>query len=329
MNGLDRLVQLFRIGIVAHLLMGAAVLLGGREVTPEAAATLYGTVLSGGLLLWAWPMALALWHQPALEALRRQRGGTLEHARWLTPSTALRFDDDHLRGRLEIHVGHLWPRHPVLSCRVVLRSTAPLPAACRLFVRLARRPGPVPSHARASAPLGDPEFDARLVYSAGSPEQAEAMLASGLRAPLLELYQLSANLDAFEVSYDGEVLVITRSLAVCWQEDWAPWALRVIDRAGRRVLEVLHAVQPMTEEDVLAASLMLEPARLDPGAGTLCLVCADALQAGPAAVCLSCETPLHLECWSYNGMCALFGCGSTLSREQVISGSERRESIES
>lgn len=314
---------------MAHLLTGAAVLIGGREVTPEAAATAYGVILSGGLLLWAWPMALAMWHQPALEALRRQRGGTLEHARWMAPSTALRFDDDELRGRLELHVRQLWPRHPVLTCRVVLRSSATLPAPCRLFVRLARRPGPVPSHARASTPLGDPDFDARLVYSAGSPEQACAMLAHGLRAPLIELYQLSANLDAFEVSYDGEALVITRSLAVRWQEDWAPWALRVIDRAGRRVLEVLHAVEPMTDEDVLAASLMLESASLDPGAATLCLVCADQLRSGRAAVCQSCDTPLHLECWSYNGMCALFGCGSTLCRERVISGGERRDSIES
>ena len=330
MSGLDRVVQLFRIGIVAHLAVGVVLLIEGREVTPEAAATLYGVCVSSALILWAWPVALALWHQPALEALRRQRGGGfVETARWLAPTTALRFEEDKLRGRVEVHIGSLMPPHPVLVGRVVLRSTAPLPAPCRLFVRLARRPGPVPTHARASAPLGEPEFDAHMVFSTGSPEQAQALVAQGICVPLLELYQLSSNLDQFEVSYDGEALVITRSLIVRWQEDWAPWALRVLDRAGRRLLEILHSVEPITEEDVLAASLSFEPARLDAGADTLCLVCAGRLHQGCAAVCQSCETPLHRECWDYNGMCPLFGCGSTLCREQVISECERSEATES
>ena len=338
MGGLDRIVQLFRIGIVAHLLVGLALLgaglvCGGRGVTPEAAATLYGVLLSGAGLLWAWPVALALWHQPALEALRRQRGGTLEPARWLAPSAALRFEDDHLRGRLEVHptrtsMAGLWPRHPVLVGRVVLRARGRSPAPCRMFVRLARRPAQLPPYVRTTAALGDPELDSRVVFAAGSVAQAGALIAAGLRVPLLELYQLSSNLDHFEISYDGEALVITRSLMVRWQEDWAPWALRVLDRAGRRLLDVLQAVEPhhLDGELDLFDGFTLEYARLDPVAGALCLVCAERMETGHAAVCLTCETSFHLECWSYNGMCALFGCGSTLSREQVISGVERGRS---
>ena len=318
--------QLCRIGIFAHLLVGGALLVGGHTMTAETSATLYGAVVTTALVYWAWPLVLALWHQPALEALRRQRGGTVEHAGWLAPSPALRFEDDALRGRLELHVARPWPTKPVLVARVVLRASSALPAPSRLFVRLARRPGPVPPHARASAPLGDPAFDAHLVYSAGSPAQAEALIARGIRAPLIELLQVSANLEAFEVSYDGDALIVTRSLLVRWQEDWAPWAFRLLDRTARRMLEVIQSVEALTDED--SAALTLENARLDVLEGTQCLVCAGALEAGRAAVCQTCETPHHLECWVYNGMCALFGCGSTLSREQVISGDDRRGSLD-
>ena len=300
--------------------------MGGREISAETSATLYGATLTTALVYWAWPLALALWHQPALEALRRQRGGTVEHAGWLVPSPALRFQDDALRGRLELHVARPWPSRPVLVARVVLRAAEPFPAPCRLFVRLARRPGPVPAHARATTPLGDPAFDAHLVYSTGSPQQSEALIQGGIRPPLIELLQLSSNLDAFEISFDGDALVLTRSLSVRWQEDWAPWAFRLLDRNARRLLEVLRSVQPLSDEDALAASLSFGATRFDAAPGSQCLVCADALQAGRAAVCQTCETPHHLECWSYNGMCALFGCGSTLCREQVISEDDRRGS---
>lgn len=310
---------------MAHLLVGVAVLCGGPGVTPEAAATLYGALVAGAAVLWTWPVALALMHQPALEALRRQRGGTLEHPRWLSPLVALRFDDDGVLGRVEIHASSLWPRHPVLTGRVVLRSHTPLPAPCRLHVSLAGRPGAAPPFARVRAALGDPELDSRVVFSAGSASQAEALIAQGLRTPLLDLYQLSSNLDRFEISYDGEALVITRSLMVRWQEDWAPWALRVLDRAGRRLLEVLHACPLAIEDaDAMDSALMLEDACHEPAEG-LCLVCAARFQSGSAAVCMACETPHHMDCWSYNGMCALFGCGSTLSRERVLSGVERRK----
>lgn len=323
MNGLDRVVQLLRIGILAHLLVGVVVLCGGPQVTSEVAATLYGALLAGTAILWTWPVALALMHTPALEALRRQRGGTLEHPKWLSPSTALRFDDDGVLGRVEVHASSLWPRHPVLVGRVVLRAHAPQPAPCRLHVRLSGRPGAPPSFARVTVPLGDPELDSRVVFSAGSAAQAAALIEHGLRVPLLDLYQLSSNLDAFEIVYDGEALVITRSLMVRWQDDWAPWALRVLDGAGRRLMDVLHACPLAIDDEALESALVLEEPHLEPAAAQ-CLVCAGGFQSGPAAVCMTCETPLHLECWSYNGMCALFGCGSTLSRERVLSRSERR-----
>lgn len=321
MSGENRVLQLVRIGIVAHLAVGLVVLCGSRSVTPDAAATLYGALIAAAAVFWAWPFALALWHQSALESLKRHHGGVLERAGWLAPFAALRFDDASARGRLEVHVASPWPRHPVLIGRMLVRPAAPLAAPVKFQVRLVRNPAA--SYARVSTPLGEPELDARLVFAAGSSAQLEALITHGLRAPLLELYQLSSNLDVLEIDFDGTTLTVMRSLMVCWQEDWAPWALRVFDRAGRRILDVLASLQPL--EDQLEESLTLEfTSQAD--SEVLCLVCAAAVDGGRIAVCQSCDTPLHLECWSYNGMCALFGCGSTRSRERVISSIERRRS---
>lgn len=323
MGGVERVVRLLRIATFAHLLFGAAMILGGGAIPAEAAATLYGAALTGTLAVWAWPLALALFNQPALEALRRARGGVVEHASWLFPAPALRFRDDALEGRIELAVASAHPTMPVLVVRAYLTAPNGAPGKCRLAVRRGRNVG-----AAVPTPLGDPEFDGRLTFAVGSHAQAEALIRAGVRAPLLELFQVSGNLEQMEVTYDGQRLVVTRSLAMRWQEDWPGWALKLVDRNVRLLFEVLRSVEPelANEPD---ETVELEPAMLESGADTLCLVCAAAMTSGRAAVCLTCETPHHLECWTYNGQCALFGCGSTLCRERVISGVGRREALDS
>jgi hypothetical protein len=321
---MGRVVQLLRIAIGAHILFGAVMIIGGRAIPAEAAATLYGATLSGSLALWAWPLALALWNQPALEALRRARGGVVEHASWFLTAPALRFRDEGLEGRIELSVASCSPTAPVLLLKAHLTASEAMPGRCRLAVRRGRGV----AGSLAATPLGDPEFDGRLTFATGSHVQAEALIRAGIRAPLLEIFQLSSNLDELEIVYDGRRLVVARSLAMRWQEDWPGWALKLMDRNLRLLFEVLRSVEPeLAREDV--ETVELEPAMLESGADTLCLVCAGNMTHGRAAICLGCETPHHLECWSYNGQCALFGCGSTLCREQVISVSGRREALDS
>lgn len=47
-----------------------------------------------------------------------------------------------------------------------------------------------------------------------------------------------------------------------------------------------------------------------PGPEPACPICRVAV-GGDAAICSSCRTPSHRECWAYNGGCATYACPST------------------
>lgn len=41
----------------------------------------------------------------------------------------------------------------------------------------------------------------------------------------------------------------------------------------------------------------------------VCKVCLEPINGGPVALCASCHTPHHGECWEYVGGCSIYGCG--------------------
>ena len=51
---------------------------------------------------------------------------------------------------------------------------------------------------------------------------------------------------------------------------------------------------------------------------TLCPICRSSLGES-AAVCRSCETPHHPDCWEFNGGCAVFACGQNRARLVPVS----------
>ena len=43
-----------------------------------------------------------------------------------------------------------------------------------------------------------------------------------------------------------------------------------------------------------------------------CRVCSETINGIPLTICRSCHTPHHSDCWEYNRICAIYGCGSCL-----------------
>ena len=48
--------------------------------------------------------------------------------------------------------------------------------------------------------------------------------------------------------------------------------------------------------------------------GGRCPVCGDGESSRPVCVCRICEAVHHVDCWSYTGRCARYGCGSEWTR---------------
>jgi hypothetical protein len=83
--------------------------------------------------------------------------------------------------------------------------------------------------------------------------------------------------------------------------------------------------------DTLKAPLIREPAPQVEGITLMglsdtsrtecphCAICANSLGDAQATVtCLSCDTPYHEDCWTYNGRCAIYGCGRMYASHSYV-----------
>lgn len=146
--------------------------------------------------------------------------------------------------------------------------------------------------------IGEPEFDARFVIKANDGELAKEFLDGATRETVNALYGLPPFL-SIVLSLNRERLIVSKpSLIhdVSVLADFAAAASRLYER-------IEFFVDRLSGVEVMVSAP--KPGDEAP----VCTVCGSDVGAQGRVFCRRCATPLHKDCWSYNGKCPVFGCG--------------------
>ena len=147
--------------------------------------------------------------------------------------------------------------------------------------------------------IGVPDFDSRYILKANDAEFLKEFLDEPTRAAVDALYKMPPFLSVY-LSLNRERLVVSKpSLVheVPLLHDFAKTTAKLYDR-------IEYFVDKISGLEIVVAA---------PGGeeeSPVCTVCGADI-ADRCVRCRRCATPLHRECWDYNGKCAVFGCGET------------------
>lgn len=139
---------------------------------------------------------------------------------------------------------------------------------------------------------GDREFDDAYEVRASEERIARAILDDGVRAALRPLGRRFR----FLLRITPKVMTLRAERLL-----YDPMDLDVFLGAGIQVFDHLKLPEQDGVDIVKAKPAALSEAR--------CEVCGSGLGEGPVVRCVKCRTPLHRDCWDYNGRCATFACG--------------------
>lgn len=146
--------------------------------------------------------------------------------------------------------------------------------------------------------IGVPEFDTRYVLKANDAEFLKEFLDEPTRKAVDDLYGMLPFVSVY-LSLNRERLVVSKPSLIHDVPLLLDFA-RTTSRLYDRIEFFLDKISGL--EVVVAAPGEDESA--------VCTVCgADIVDR--RVDCRRCATPLHRECWDYNGKCAVFGCGET------------------
>jgi hypothetical protein len=280
-----------------------------------AAALVFVVLFAGGGVL-LWSRLVGYFARGPLEKLRDQYNGTLVGPNLGKAGPVLRFAHREHRVYLGVTPLSFMRWRPVLMVGLVFRPVRPPLTSLRLEVQSRSRFAVAPRELTELV-TGDGELDQALLVSGDPADVLRQLMGEGLRTRLVELFQLSTNLDVFRLSFSAQTLVIERSVEVRWDPEWMGWVFPLVDRVGWGILEMLTGkLAENTAPSLGELQITMEPAHAEEAPG--CLVCAQPITSGRQAFCTTCETPHHLDCWLYNERCALFGCGGERYRERVL-----------
>lgn len=144
------------------------------------------------------------------------------------------------------------------------------------------------------AQVGDADFDAAFELRTSAPDFAASLLKPWLRKRLRELALYGGF--RWRLSRAGFLLRLERR----------PESEADLDRgltAAFDLLDVLPGAQGRER-------VQMGEARTKIVEDTVCGVCGVTLAQGALVRCDACRTPHHADCWSFNGRCSIFACGS-------------------
>lgn len=228
------------------------------------------------------------------QQLAQHYGGIMDRAGWLLPP-GVRFW--HHGSQVNVRIN---PHPPVRYYRgQVTQFTISWPdSALRCVIQTPPMPAQV-TQTRDYRELltGVPDFDRRYSIRGTDHEAVRAVLSDAVQIQVDKLRRLLADDRVYIEFGRGELNVIKwRSFGhIAPLLAFVEGCLELYEQAM-----VSHSRGIDFVEDV-EAQLLDE---------VVCSVCGDEIEEG-LVYCRRCKTPHHRECWQYNGLCSVFGCGET------------------
>jgi hypothetical protein len=145
--------------------------------------------------------------------------------------------------------------------------------------------------------IGTPEFDSRYVVKANDADFTKEFLDEKTRGLIDELYKLPP-LVGVVLSLNRERMIVSKPSLI---QD--PELLGRLSKAATGLFDRIEFfIDRLAGLEVVVGA---------PSGDELpvCSVCGVDIQERSRVECRRCGTPLHRDCWDYNGKCAVFGCG--------------------
>jgi hypothetical protein len=146
-------------------------------------------------------------------------------------------------------------------------------------------------------PIGPPDFHTRYAVRGTDRDAAEQVLNDVVRWQIEKLRNWPTA-DRLCVQFRNGTLCVTKGQAFSHYGELLHFvedALALFDQA---LLTQSRGIEFVESQD---AHVLGE---------VVCKVCGEEIQ-HDLVYCRRCRTPHHRECWQYNGMCSVFGCGET------------------
>jgi len=159
---------------------------------------------------------------------------------------------------------------------------------------------------RSRARIGSRQFAAEFAVASNNLALAEALVSPAVQRHLIVLRDLFEFPAGLRVSIERGQLIIFREGRLTK----APDLKRFVD-FGLELFRLAKGWQLASRDEIQIVSETVEPPAETP---STCPICGEAIEARPVQ-CRSCRTLHHRDCWDYNGMCAMYGCGEARARD--------------
>ncbi len=144
---------------------------------------------------------------------------------------------------------------------------------------------------------GDPSFDERFQVVTRQDAAARKLLSDGVRWQLNKLYQFFDT--SLRWTIRNGLMVIEKPALLRRSEDLEQFTQLCLELFDQAMLTRSEGIEFVGDEN--EAQLIEDP---------ICQVCGEEIRS-EMVFCRRCRTPHHLDCWQYNGCCAIFGCRET------------------
>lgn len=145
--------------------------------------------------------------------------------------------------------------------------------------------------------VGDPDFDPKFVVKSNDENFAREFLDAGTKTAVDRLHGMPP-FEGVILSLNRERLIVSKTSIIHYPavlRDFAREAFLLYDR-------IEYFLDRMSGLEVVSAGEEENPT---------CNVCGMPMETATRVYCRRCKTPLHKDCWTYNGKCAVYGCGET------------------
>ncbi|MEK6235743.1 MAG: DUF3137 domain-containing protein, partial [Planctomycetales bacterium] len=147
--------------------------------------------------------------------------------------------------------------------------------------------------------IGSPRFDEEYIITGNDVSQLRRALNPQSQSHIHAIRNLFNTDEIYVQITGGEFLVKKRGLLKNFPdlEQFTAIALQLYDAASEVSTEGITFVEGSDRRESFRELV-----------GPVCQICGEEIH-GNAAVCRSCKTPHHRDCWQYYGACSIYGCG--------------------
>lgn len=189
------------------------------------------------------------------------------------------------------------------------RAIAPLQGRCaemrmdwpnaRMQMELYRDPDQVSPAGHRMQDVGISEHEFKRDYIIGGRDDAETstLLSEGVRWQLNRLRLMSDDENLLFKIHHGR-LTVQKPVKLKRQDELAEFVQMVFELYDQAMLTQVVGID------------FLDNGIAQPLEDVICKVCGDAIE-HDMVCCGRCKTPHHLDCWTYNGACSVYGCLET------------------